>query len=104
MTDEQQHKARALSYCTFLPGSSEKRFVRQIADYPPEKELSEKQAAWLDRLCYHYRKQLSKHVDKDVLAAWIVGPLEQIAAQAQEQERREVGDLRTWWTKEGERC
>lgn len=61
MSAEQQAKAVALSHCTFQVGSPDKRFVRNLQGY--EGELTEKQAAYLDRLCYRYRKQLASIID-----------------------------------------
>lgn len=57
MTDEQQKWIRELETCSFLPGSWEKRFVRDLATFPPEKELTQRQAAALRRTAWRYRKQ-----------------------------------------------
>ena len=57
MTDQQQKWIQELARCIFQPGSWEKRFVRDLATMPPEKELTEKQAAALHRTAYRYRKQ-----------------------------------------------
>lgn len=59
MTDEQHRNLRRLNQCTFLPGSYTKRFVRDMASRPKEYELTEKQAAYLDKLVHQYRKQLA---------------------------------------------
>ena len=62
MSPEQVEIALALwSGVVYLPGSFDKRFARNIsaiASSSPEKELSEKQAEWLFRLLFKYRKQL----------------------------------------------
>jgi hypothetical protein len=57
MTDQQQRWIEELSHCSFYPGSWDKRFVRDLATFPPEQELSEKQAAALARVAWRYRKQ-----------------------------------------------
>lgn len=49
---------RALSLCTFLPGSHEKRFVRDIEGLGAYDMLSLKQAAYLEALAYKYRRQI----------------------------------------------
>lgn len=50
-----------LSRCTFLPGSSEKRFVRQmVARANENKPLTEKQLMYLGQIRYRYRKQLKE--------------------------------------------
>lgn len=65
MTDEQRKIAAALWRCTFLPGSHDKRFARDMAARaamasPPD--LTEKQAAHLARLAYKYRRQMPAHL------------------------------------------
>lgn len=57
MTAQQQKWIAQLSRCTFLPGSFDKRFVRDMADLGIYDVLTEKQALCLHRLAYHYRKQ-----------------------------------------------
>jgi hypothetical protein len=48
---------RALSQCTFLPGSAHKRFARQVAQQPLE-TVSEKQRQHVIRLAWRYRRQM----------------------------------------------
>lgn|SRR3990167_1294402 len=50
-----------LPRCTFLPGSPEKRFVRQNKNATA---LTEKQREWLRKITYHYRKQIGLSDDK----------------------------------------
>lgn len=52
-----------LSGCTFLPGSFDKRFMRDLSALPDKqtKELTEKQNRCLWKLVYKYRRQ---HDDK----------------------------------------
>lgn len=57
MTDQQQKWVQQLARCSFLPGSYEKRFVRDLEGYAPDKELTEKQAAFLEKIAYRYRVQ-----------------------------------------------
>lgn len=61
MTPRQKAIIRDLSRCTFLPGSFEKRFVRDMATKPDDYELSEKQAAFLDKTHHRYREQIMNH-------------------------------------------
>ncbi len=54
-------KALSPSRISYLPGSFEKRFARDmaaLAEAQPEKELSEKQRAFLLKMTWRYRKQL----------------------------------------------
>lgn len=60
MTDDQRTKLQALARVTMLPGSFDKRFVRDVGGYGAEKELSEKQAALVETLWHRYRRQLAK--------------------------------------------
>lgn len=65
VTDGQKRMIAALSYCTFLPGSYPKRFVRDMRwrmENEPDTELSEKQAAYLEKLAWMYRKQIKAKV------------------------------------------
>jgi hypothetical protein len=55
----------ALNGCSLLPYSSEKRFIRSMT--PPE--ISEKQARWLERLAWRYRRQLRAHGHADLVPA-----------------------------------
>lgn len=61
MNDIDYRTIQALARCSFYPGSWVKRFVRDVSTYPREKELSEKQAAALAKVAWHYRKQLARH-------------------------------------------
>lgn len=69
MTPEQITKAKLLYQCTYLPGSFEKRFARDmfaVADLNPSKELTPKQSEWLDKQFFRYRNQISPGTDKRV--------------------------------------
>ena len=50
-----------LPRCTFLPGSPEKRFVRQNQSAT---SLTEKQREWLRKIVYRYRRQIGLSDDK----------------------------------------
>lgn len=68
MTQEQIMQAKLLDGCTYLPGSFEKRFARNmaaLAETNPEKELTAKQADWLEKQFFRYRNQIGK-ADKQV--------------------------------------
>lgn len=60
MTDQEWTMTMALSRCVMLPGSFQKRFVRDIADnyQAHDRSLSDKQRAYLSKLYYSYRKQI----------------------------------------------
>ena len=60
MTHDQRDKLDWLIRCRFLPGSAEKRFVRQAHAAPDGHELTEKQAAWLEVIWHRYRAQVSR--------------------------------------------
>ncbi|NUQ07033.1 MAG: hypothetical protein HUU31_24340 [Anaerolineae bacterium] len=65
MTPEQIAQAKALVRCTFLPGSYDKRFAKDMAFYAvhqPGRELTEKQAALLEKMMHRYRRQLARIV------------------------------------------
>lgn len=61
MTENQKAMIEALSHCTFLPGSFEKRYVCSMTVYSKKDlGLSEKQAEYLGKLFHMYRKQIGK--------------------------------------------
>lgn len=62
--------ARHLGRCTFLPGSWDKRFARDIAalaEHSPDKDLTDRQAAHLLRLTHKYRRQMPTQIVMDAL-------------------------------------
>lgn len=59
MTPDQREKIRRLGGCTMLPGSAEKRFVRDMAGKPDDYELTHKQVNWLGNIWHRYRVQLA---------------------------------------------
>lgn len=62
MDDTQRQKVRELARCTFLPGSYQKRFVRDLeARVNEDTPLTEKQAAYLDKLHHMYRNQIARN-------------------------------------------
>lgn len=67
ITPEQRARLNRLSCCTFLPGSWDKRFVRNLSGSALECEavnavlaITPAQAEQIDRLHYRYRKQIAK--------------------------------------------
>ena len=58
MESETYTKIPKLTGCSFLPGSFEKRFVRQLSSLSPLATLTEKQLMLLGQIFYRYRKQL----------------------------------------------
>lgn len=59
MSEEDYRNLKRLSRCTFLPGSYEKRFVRNMLSVSQETVLTSKQKDYLNHLVHRYRKQLS---------------------------------------------
>ncbi len=64
MTPKEIAIAKRLRICTFLPGSYDKRFIRNMAfraEHSPEKELTPKQHELLVVTMRHrYRRQLGE--------------------------------------------
>lgn len=63
MTDVELAQALALGRCTFSPGSTTKRFAAWAADMArrnPQRPMTEKGAALLDKLAHQYREQLGR--------------------------------------------
>ena len=61
MTEYEIRLAKALANCSFLPGSSQKRFCRNMGDIArlsPEKELSLRQRHYMELMAWRYRRQL----------------------------------------------
>ena len=54
-TDREKAQLKALSGCTFGVGTWDKRFVRQMTGVD---EITEKQAYWILKLTFKYRRQL----------------------------------------------
>ena len=64
MTPFEIKLATALGNCSFLPGSSQKRFCRNMADIArlsPEKELSLRQRHYMEIMAWRYRRQLPRN-------------------------------------------
>lgn len=65
MTQTEKEIALALGNCTFLPGSWDKRFARDLAfaaKNSPDVAFTERQAAHLLRLAHKYRRQLPAEI------------------------------------------
>lgn len=60
MQPKHQEAIKALNRCRFMPGSWDKRFVRDMAYLSDYAMLTAKQEEWIDRLLYRYRKQLAR--------------------------------------------
>lgn len=96
MDATERSKLRGLSECVMRPGSTEKRFVRDMVSKPSEYELSPKQKRLLDVLYWRYRKQINAHITN---GRGFVTPTEpQLVAidetdeQGQAKTRFEIGD------------
>jgi hypothetical protein len=53
--------AKALGSCSYMPGSSQKRFAKDIsflAEHSPERELSLRQRHYMELMAWRYRRQL----------------------------------------------
>lgn len=57
MTEDQYAKMQRLACCSMLPGSWDKRFIRNVSAMPIETELSASQAEQVERLWHKYRRQ-----------------------------------------------
>lgn len=65
MTEREKEIASALGRAMFVPGSSHKRFARNMAfhaEHMPEKPLTQKQSEHLVRLAWRYRRQIPAHL------------------------------------------
>jgi hypothetical protein len=61
MTEFEIRLANALASCSFLPGSSHKRFCRNMAETArnkPEHDLSLRQRHYMELMAWRYRRQL----------------------------------------------
>ena len=61
MTEFEIRLAAALANCSFLPGSNQKRFCRNMGDIArlsPDKELSLRQRHYMELMAWRYRRQL----------------------------------------------
>ncbi len=59
MTPDEIQIVEALYRCRFLPGSTQKRFVRFMADRDRNKVLTPNQRAYLWAIAWSWRRQLS---------------------------------------------
>lgn len=64
MTTDESTIVRALNYCIFQPGSYTRRFVRTLASMQTASELTPRQAEYLWRAAWSYRRQLPRHLVK----------------------------------------
>jgi hypothetical protein len=65
VTPEQQTFAKALSRCTFCPGTGTKRFARDMAELAcrdPVREITPRQAEYLRTAVIRYRRQIAADV------------------------------------------
>ena len=90
MTDEHYQLLQRLVDCTFLPGSWEKRFVRDLSAETKDYELTAKQLAQVERLHYRYRRQLG---EPDMLKPLALAKEDECKA-AQKLERWNAGQAR----------
>jgi len=60
MTPGEVRIVEALAGCSFVPGSSPKRFVRQLAGRDRAKSLSDRQRAYLWAIAWSWRRQLPR--------------------------------------------
>lgn len=83
MHSDHYQALKALSRCTFYPGSWDKRFVRDMAALGPYDLLTPKQEQNIERLTYCYRKQLGR-LGYGAPVAFIERARAEKAARAQE--------------------
>ena len=60
MTPDEIRIIEALAGCSFLPGSSPKRFVRQLFGRDRAKPLTERQQIYLWAIAWSWRRQLPR--------------------------------------------
>lgn len=61
MTEHEIRLARALGACGFPAGHPHKRFCRDMASlaaHSPDKDLSDRQRAYMDHMAWRYRRQM----------------------------------------------
>ena len=58
MTPDEIHIAEALARCSFVPGSSPKRFARQMDARDRSRPLTDRQRAYLWAIAWSWRRQL----------------------------------------------
>lgn len=59
MTEAQSQLIQALTRCSMLPGTFDKRFAHDLAEKPANYALSDRQDEFVRRLAYKYRKQIA---------------------------------------------
>jgi len=62
MTPAEIAIAKSLLRCTFLPGSFDKRFVRQLPGWF-DRPMTEKGRALMVKLLYKYRRQIPRYAE-----------------------------------------
>lgn len=65
MTFHEIELAKALGNCSYLPGTSQKRFARDIlflAEHSPDRELSDRQRHYMQLMAWRYRRQMPRHL------------------------------------------
>lgn len=62
MTPDEIRIVEALAGCSFVPGSSPKRFVRQLSGRDRAKPLSDRQRAYLWSVAWSWRRQLPREL------------------------------------------
>lgn len=65
--NSQHELIQALAGCTYAPGTWSKRFVRDVASLPHDKELTAKQEACAWRLAYTFRRQMPRSIAEEAL-------------------------------------
>lgn len=61
MTQGEKYAAEALSNCSFLPGSFDKKFVRQITNWH-DRDMTDNGRETLKRLLMKYRRQIPEYM------------------------------------------
>jgi uncharacterized protein (TIGR02996 family) len=77
MTDE-RCAIELLGRCRLLPGSWDKRFIRDLNDRPEDYRLTTKQRAHLWRIAFKFRKQMGGQWG-DIAATWLAVPADERA-------------------------
>lgn len=67
MTPQEREIAINLDRCTYLPGSFEKRFARDMAFFAqndPDREMTARQRSWMLTQLKRYRRQIPNTYEK----------------------------------------
>jgi hypothetical protein len=68
MTEHEITLAKALGRCSFMPGTNQKRFARDlafVAENDPSREITERQRYYMELMAWRYRRQIPSSLVPD---------------------------------------